>query len=128
LAVDDVGPVVADNVAQFFDSEINMEIVSRLTAGGVNWPDIEILPVAELPLHGQTWVVTGKLESLSRSDAKAHLQSLGASVAGSVSARTHCVVAGPGAGSKLKKASELNVQVIDEEALVSLLVELGLTI
>lgn len=128
LAVDDVGPVVADNLAQFFDSETNMGVVSRLTAAGINWPDIEILPVTELPLHGQTWVVTGKLESLSRNDAKAYLQSLGASVAGSVSARTHCVVAGPGAGSKLKKASELDVQVIDEEALLSLLAEQGLTI
>lgn len=128
LAVDDVGPVVADNLAQFFDSSTNMEVVSRLIASGVNWPDIEVLSVTELPMHGQTWVVTGKLESLGRNDAKAHLQALGASVAGSVSARTHCVVAGPGAGSKLKKASELDVQVIDEEAFLSLLAEQGIAI
>lgn len=128
LEVDDVGPVVADNLAQFFDSPTNLEVVSKLISAGVSWPDIEVLPAAELPLNGQTWVVTGKLESLSRNDAKAHLQTLGASVAGSVSARTHCVVAGPGAGSKLKKASELEVSVIDEEALLKLLAELGVTI
>jgi DNA ligase (NAD+) len=66
-------------------------------------------------------VVTGKLESLGRNDAKSHLQTLGATVAGSVSARTHCVVAGPGAGSKLKKATELDIPVIDEKALLALL-------
>ena len=69
-----------------------------------------------LPLAGQTWVVTGKLEAMGRNDAKAHLQALGAKVAGSVSARTTCVVAGPGAGSKLTKATELDVDVLDEAA------------
>ena len=128
LEVEDVGPVVADNLAQFFDSPTNLAVVEKLISAGVDWPDIEVLPAAELPLNGQTWVVTGKLESLSRNDAKAHLQSLGASVAGSVSARTHCVVAGPGAGSKLKKASELEIPVIDEDALLELLAEMGVTV
>ncbi|MFK8048037.1 MAG: NAD-dependent DNA ligase LigA [Halioglobus sp.] len=128
LEVEDVGPVVADNLAQFFDSPTNLAVVEKLISAGVEWPDIEVLPAAELPLNGQTWVVTGKLEALSRNDAKAHLQSLGASVAGSVSARTHCVVAGPGAGSKLKKASELEISVIDEDALLELLAELGVTV
>jgi len=68
--------------------------------------------------------VTGKLETLGRNEAKARLQSLGAKVAGSVSQRTHCVVAGPGAGSKLSRAQELGVKVIDEQALVALLQKL----
>ena len=68
--------------------------------------------------------MTGKLETLGRNEAKARLQSLGAKVAGSVSQRTHCVVAGPGAGSKLSRAQELGVKVIDEQALVALLQKL----
>ncbi|MEH6583006.1 MAG: NAD-dependent DNA ligase LigA [Halioglobus sp.] len=125
LEVDDVGPVVADHLAQFFDSETSMQVVSSLRIAGINWPDIEVKSQEELPLSGQTWVVTGKLETLGRNDAKAHLQALGATVAGSVSARTHCVVAGPGAGSKLKKATELEIPVIDEQALLVLLQDQG---
>jgi len=128
LSVDDVGPVVADHLAQFFDSESSMAIVSALRDAGVNWPDLEVTPAEKLPLAGQTWVVTGKLEALSRNDAKAHLQDFGAKVAGSVSAKTHCVVAGPGAGSKLSRASELGVEVIDEKAFIKLLAEYGVVI
>ena len=80
---------------------------------------------ADQPLAGQTWVVTGKLEAMSRDDAKRHLQQLGAKVAGSVSAKTECVVAGPGAGSKLARAQELGVEVIDEPALLKLLADYG---
>jgi DNA ligase (NAD+) len=120
LAVADVGPVVADHLEQFFDSSVSLRMVESLRAAGVNWPDIEVQEAHELPLHGQTWVVTGKLEMLARNDAKARLQSLGATVAGSVSAKTHCVVAGPGAGSKLKKATDLDITVIDEGQLLDL--------
>ena len=125
LAVDDVGPVVADHLRQFFDSESSMAVVTALRESGVNWPDIEVEAAEELPLAGQTWVVTGKLKSLGRNDAKAYLQNLGAKVAGSVSAKTHCVVAGPGAGSKLGKATELGIEVIDEQALLALLQQHG---
>ena len=125
LAVDDVGPVVADHLIQFFDSETNMQVVAALRAAGVVWADIERQSASELPLAGQTWVVTGKLETLGRSDAKAALQALGATVAGSVSARTHCVVAGPGAGSKLKKAEELDIKVIDEPGFLDFLEQHG---
>lgn len=128
LEVDDVGPVVADHLAQFFDSASSMAVVKALREAGVNWPDLEPTPVDDLPLAGQTWVVTGKLEALGRNDAKGHLQALGAKVAGSVSARTSCVVAGPGAGSKLTRAGELGVDVLDEQAFLLLLEKYGIRI
>ncbi len=121
LEVDDVGPVVADHLRQFFDSEDSMAVTRALRDAGVNWPDLDTESGDDQPLAGQTWVVTGKLEAMGRNEAKAYLQGLGAKVAGSVSARTHCVVAGPGAGSKLAKATELGVEVIDEQAFVDLL-------
>jgi DNA ligase (NAD+) len=127
LDVSDVGPVVADHLAQFFDSGSAQAVVAELRAAGVRWPDIDVIG-SELPLAGQTWVVTGKLEALGRDDAKACLQTLGAKVAGSVSARTHCVVAGPGAGSKLARANELGVEVIDEAAFIALMAEHGVNI
>jgi DNA ligase (NAD+) len=128
LEVDDVGPVVADHLRQFFDSTSSMQVVKSLRAAGVSWPPIERLPAQELPLAGQTWVVTGKLEALGREDAKAHLQSLGAKVAGSVSPKTTCLVAGPGAGSKLSRAQEAGIDIIDERALLSLLAAHGVEI
>ncbi len=123
LQVSDVGPVVADHLVQFFDSPSSMAVVEQLRAAGVSWPDLEV-SAAELPLSGQTWVVTGKLESLGRDEAKARLQALGAKVAGSVSAKTTCVVAGPGAGSKLARATELGVEVLDETAFLARLAAL----
>jgi DNA ligase (NAD+) len=128
LAVADVGPVVADHLRQFFDDPGLMAVVSRLRERGVHWPDLEVEPASALPLAGETWVVTGTLEAMNRNEAKAHLQALGARVAGSVSAKTACVVAGPGAGSKLAKARELGVEVIDEEAFLALLREHGVTL
>ncbi|MNM93691.1 DNA ligase [compost metagenome] len=83
---------------------------------------------AGLPLTGQTWVLTGSLERMSRDIAKDKLESLGAKVAGSVSAKTHCVVAGPGAGSKLAKANELGLKVLDEDAFVTFMGEHGIAI
>jgi DNA ligase (NAD+) len=124
LEVSDVGPIVADHLRQFFDSASSMAVVRELRGAGVTWPDLEVL-VADLPLAGQTWVVTGKLEQLGRADAKAHLQALGAKVAGSVSAKTSCVVAGPGAGSKLVRANELDIDVIDEAAFLAFLADHG---
>jgi DNA ligase (NAD+) len=125
LEVEDVGPVVADHLVQFFDSELSMGVADSLRDAGVHWDDLEHEAAKAQTLAGQTWVVTGKLESLTRDEAKAGLQALGAKVAGSVSARTHCVVAGPGAGSKLAKAEELGIEVIDEQGLLSLLRESG---
>jgi DNA ligase (NAD+) len=100
------------------------DIDAQLQAFGMHWLS-ERRQAGGLPLLGQTWVLTGTLESLSRDQAKQQLEALGAKVAGSVSSKTHCVVAGPGAGSKLAKAAELGVRVLDEEALLSTLQELA---
>ncbi len=98
-------------------------IETQLRDFGMHWQS-EKKVVEGLPLAGQTWVLTGTLESMSREQGKARLEALGAKVAGSVSAKTHCVVAGPGAGSKLGKAQELGIRVLDEEAFVAQLAAL----
>ena len=128
LEVDEVGPIVADHLRQFFDSLSSLEMVRLLCDAGVSWPDIECLPQQNQPLVGQTWVVTGKLETLGRDNAKAHLQALGAKVAGTVSMKTTCVVAGPGAGSKLAKAEALGVEVVDEQSFLALLLAQGIKV
>lgn len=120
LEIPDVGPVVAQFIAHFFANEQNRQMIQRVLDAGVNWPD-EIIDHDKQPLAGQTIVLTGTLEAMSRSEAKEKLQELGAKVAGSVSANTDLVIAGPGAGSKLKKASELDVEVIDEDAMIEIL-------
>ncbi|MEM9256177.1 MAG: NAD-dependent DNA ligase LigA [Pseudomonadota bacterium] len=125
LEVADVGPIVADHLLQFFDNQASGKVVQALCDSGVHWPDLPITLEQNRPLEGQTWVVTGKLEACGREEAKAVLQSLGAKVAGSVSAKTTCVVAGPGAGSKLSKAETLGVEVIDEAGFLQLLDEHG---
>jgi len=117
--VDDVGPVVADHIHAFFQQGRNRETVARLVNLGIHWPAPAAPQAGEgLPLEGQIWVVTGKLESLSRDQAEERLRGLGARVSSSVSGKTTAVVAGPGAGSKLKKAEQLGVEVIDEAALL----------
>jgi len=118
INVDDVGPIVANHIHGFFSSERNVEVVNALQSAGVHWVDFDVKTADELPLNGQTWVLTGSLETLTRDQAKAHLESLGAKVAGSVSKKTHCVVAGPGAGSKLAKAESLGVDVLDEKSFI----------
>jgi len=128
LEVEDVGPVVADHLRQFFDTASNLEVVAALRSAGVTWADPGRRNKPELPLAGQTWVVTGKLEALGREEARARLQALGAKVAGSVSAKTRCVVAGPGAGSKLARARELGVEVVDEAAFLALLARHGVAV
>lgn len=99
-------------------------IEAQLREFGMHWQSDKQV-VAGLPLAGQTWVLTGTLEAMGRDEGKARLEALGAKVAGSVSAKTHCVVAGPGAGSKLVKATELDVKVLDEAAFLARLAELG---
>lgn len=121
----------ADAVREFFKSEANQQLAraieAQLQAFGMHWAS-EKKVVEGLPLAGQTWVLTGSLERMSRDIAKDKLESLGAKVAGSVSGKTHCVVAGPGAGSKLAKASELGVKVLDEDAFIAFLAEQGISV
>ena len=121
VSVADVGPIVAGFILAFFSEQSNCDIIAGLQAEGVNWPDVEVVPEAVLPLDGQIFVVTGKLERLSRDEAQQYLRSLGATVAGSVSKKTHTVVAGPGAGSKLTKAETLGITVMNEAELIELL-------
>ncbi|MCX7249896.1 MAG: NAD-dependent DNA ligase LigA [Burkholderiales bacterium] len=121
LQVADVGPVVAHSLTTFFAQPHNREVVQQLRAAGVHWPEGEPAASTALPLAGQTYVLTGTLPTLSRDQAKAMLEAAGAKVAGSVSKKTHCVVAGAEAGSKLDKARELGLRVIDEAGLLELL-------
>ena len=114
LEIDDVGPIVAKHIVNFFRNPDNLSIISALREAGVHWPDIDLSRQASQPLRGQTWVITGGMETISRAEAKDRLQDLGAKVASSVSAKTTWVVAGPGAGSKLSKALALEVAVMDE--------------
>ncbi|MCR4510102.1 NAD-dependent DNA ligase LigA [Pseudomonas sp. 32.2.56] len=119
----------ANAVREFFAVTANAEraraIEAQLRDFGMHW-HCEKKVIEGLPLAGQTWVLTGTLEVMSRDVAKEKLESLGAKVAGSVSAKTSCVVAGPGAGSKLAKATELGVRVIDEAQFLSALAGFGL--
>jgi DNA ligase (NAD+) len=122
LEVDDVGPVVAQSIRTFFDQPQNREVVEQLRAAGVRWDEHEGQADAKpRPLAGKTFVLTGSLPTLEREDAKALIEAAGGKVSGSVSKKTHYVVAGEAAGSKLDKARELGVAVIDEAALRSLL-------
>jgi DNA ligase (NAD+) len=115
----DVGPVVASHVHAFFRQPHNMEVVARLLHAGVRWEEQSVAPAGAQPLAGKTFVLTGTL-SRPRDEIKAELQALGAKVAGSVSKKTDYVVAGEAAGSKLEKARELGVEVLDEAGLVEL--------
>ena len=127
VEVPDVGPVVAASVRRFFDDSGNTEIIDTL-ARKLSWEETDPVRAQEQapsPLAGKTIVLTGTLEAMSRDDVKRRLQALGAKVTGSVSKRTDFVVAGESAGSKLDKARALDVQVIDESALVGLLTDAG---
>ena len=121
LEVADVGPIVAKSIRTFFDQPHNREVVEQLRACGVTWEEGEPAAVAPKPLSGKTFVITGTLPTLSRDEAKDRLEAAGAKVAGSVSKKTDFVVAGTEAGSKLVKAQELGIDVIDEAALLQLL-------
>jgi DNA ligase (NAD+) len=125
--VPDVGPVVAQSIVAFFAEPHNIEVVKALRAHGVQWAEHEVQAVRESPLGGKTFVLTGTLSGMTRDEAKEKLEALGAKVAGSVSRKTDYVVAGAEAGSKLDKARELNVAVLDEQQFVQLLKEYGTT-
>ena len=121
-SISDIGPIVAEKIVRYLQDEDNDQLIEALVAGGIHW-EVEAERELDQVLEGQTWVLTGTLSSLTRNEAKARLQSLGAKIAGSVSAKTTCVVAGDAAGSKLTKAQSLGVSVMTEDELLQLLVK-----
>ncbi|MAD46629.1 MAG: DNA ligase (NAD(+)) LigA [Oceanospirillaceae bacterium] len=130
IEVPDVGAIVAAHIHNFFAEQHNRVVIAQLQKAGINWAESEPQTTAQdLPLSGQTAVITGTLTSsnLSRDEAKALLQQLGVKVTGSVSAKTDFLVAGEKAGSKLTKAQSLDVDVLDEQAFLALLAEHGLS-
>ncbi len=124
LEVDDIGPIVARSIHTFFAQPHNREVIAQLRAAGIHWPEHEgAVDAGDKPLSGKTVVLTGGLSSMSRDEAGAKLEALGAKVAGSVSKKTGIVVAGEAAGSKLAKAQELGIEIWDEAKLLEFLAE-----
>ncbi|MBS1219930.1 MAG: ligA, partial [Proteobacteria bacterium] len=119
--VPDVGPEVAARIAAFFTEPHNRAVVRKLVDAGIRWPAVKVVPRAAQPLAGHTYVLTGTLEAMTRDEAKARLEALGAKVSGSVSKKTTAVIAGADPGSKLTKAESLGVPVLDEAGLRELL-------
>jgi DNA ligase (NAD+) len=121
--VPDVGPVVAQSIVQFFAEPHNREVIEQLRAAGVTWAEHDVTHASAetLPLAGKVFVLTGTLPTLAREDAKALIEAAGGKVSGSVSKKTSFVVAGEEAGSKLDKAQELGVEIIDEAGLRAIL-------
>ncbi len=122
----DVGEITAEWIVDFFKASHNLEVVDRLLAAGIHW-DAPVAPTRQ-PLNGESWVLTGTLEQMTRDQATAMLQTLGARVSGSVSSKTKCVVAGEKAGSKLEKAAKLDIPVMNETEFLTLMAEYGLTL
>lgn len=124
MQVRDVGPIVAQSIQHFFAEPHNREVVAQLRIAGVNWPEQEgVRQSSPMPLSGKTFVLTGTLPGLSREEAAALLEAAGAKITGSVSKKTDYVVAGVDAGSKLDKARALDVPVLDEAGMLSLLAQ-----
>jgi len=115
----DVGDITAEWIADFFQAPHNIEVLDRLMAAGIHW-DAPTAPTRQ-PLNGESWVVTGTLETMGRDEATQKLQALGARVSGSVSSKTKCVVAGEKAGSKLDKAQKLDIRVLNEQEFLAFL-------
>ena len=115
-AVPDIGTITAEQIYDFFRAKHNVEVIEALIEAGVHWEKVEQVEAEGLPLDGETWVITGTLveSGMSRDDAKSKLQALGAKVSGSVSAKTSALLAGEKAGSKLTKAEQLGVRVVEE--------------
>lgn len=123
-SVNDIGAVIAESIIDFFQEPHNRTVIDQLISEeiGIHWPDVEIqLLTTDSPFSDKTVVLTGTLSILTRNEAKAKLKQLGAKVTGSVSKKTDFVIAGEAAGSKLTKAQELGIKVIDEQELINLL-------
>ena len=114
-SLEDIGPVVAQDIQVFFKQAHNREIIEKLIHAGVHWPDIEKVDQQSSELTGKTFVLTGTLGKMSRNEAKAALRALGAKVSGSVSSKTNFVVVGDKPGSKADNARKLGIEIINEE-------------
>jgi DNA ligase (NAD+) len=125
VAVPGVGSIVAQSVVDFFAEPNNRRVIDKLAAAGVTMSDGELISDEPGPLAGKTFVLTGRLDMLTRSEAEALLRDLGANVAGSVSKKTSYVVAGEDAGSKADKAQELGVPILSEQDMLSMVKELS---
>ena len=123
LLVKDVGPVLAESIARFLREPHNREGIGKLRAAGVHWPEGPPQGAPAGSLSGRIFVLTGTLPSLSREDAKAMIEARGGKVSGSVSKKTDYVVAGAEAGSKLARAEELGVAILDESQLRTMLAD-----
>jgi len=119
--VEDVGPVVAENIRHFFDQEKNRDIVDKILLQGVSWPRQDAAPQKLQTLEGKTYVISGTLDGLSRDQAAKLLKARGARVSGSVSAKTSAVISGENPGSKVAKADELGVEILDQAGFERLL-------
>jgi DNA ligase (NAD+) len=119
--VPDVGPVVAASVHRFFEQPHNREVIEALRQRGLRWPAMKAAAGQDSPFSGKTWVLTGTLSAMTREAAQEKILELGGKVSGSVSKKTDYVIAGEDAGSKLRKAQELGVQVISERQFLELL-------
>ncbi|MGO2998416.1 MAG: NAD-dependent DNA ligase LigA [Moraxellaceae bacterium] len=119
----DVGEITAELTYEFFRAPHNIEVITALREAGVQWDKVEQVASEGLPLDGQTWVITGALDSMARDEAKAKLQALGAKVSGSISAKTTALLAGEKAGSKLTKAEKLGVKVVSEDEFLAMVGE-----
>ncbi len=120
-SVPDIGPIVAQSILAFLSEPHNQEVITQLRNAGVTWAEQKSATMKNLPLSGKTFVLTGTLSNMGREEAKAKLEALGARVSGSLSQKTDYLVAGVEAGSKLAKARELNVPVLEEQQFLRML-------
>lgn len=119
--IPDVGPIVARQINIFFDQAHNREVIHKLRKAGVQWPQQSVVVTQDTPLAGNTYVLTGTLEGLTREEAKRRLQVLGAKVSSSVSKKTTAVIVGENSGSKLSKAESLGVEILNEKQFMHLI-------
>ena len=127
LSEADVDAALREVRLALLDADVALPVVKnfieKLRAAGVHWDTVEQVASDGLPLDGQTWVITGALDSMARDEAKAKLQAMGAKVSGSISAKTTALLAGEKAGSKLTKAEKLGVKVVSEEEFLAMVGE-----
>ena len=123
LKTPDIGDITAASIHEFFAATHNREVIERLLAAGIQWEAVSQATDGQQPLKGQTWVITGTLAQMPRDETKAKLQALGASVSGSLSGKTSVLLAGEKAGSKLAKAENLGIRIVDEAEFMQLLAD-----